>query len=575
MKNKITYSFIISYIKIQLWSLLLIFAFSFSKAFGQQTQWAAQLGGQTANAASVDVHGNIFNTGSYIGSVDFDPGAGIVTLPFAAGGNNSYITKIDSAGNLIWARGISGSDVTSWGIGVDDFGNVYIAGLFYSTADFNPDTAVSFILTASTQPGQFPDIFLLKLDSAGNFVWAFQIGSITGAFESAGNLIVGNNNIYITGRYSGTCDFDPGAGIYNLTPSVSEEVYLAKYDTAGILSWAVSLPLSYYGEYESLAATYDKQGNIFVGSYGEIAKVDTSGVLLFKKSLNNNPITQQLYLYVKALSCDSAGNVFACGYFSDTADFDTDTLLTYYLYANSYINTFLCRLTNNLDFDWATSFPQYGTYLNHAYNSGYSVWTDNSSVFVAGTFTDTLNINLQSGTDFLYEYNADTVDNYRDAYIVKYTNTGNFIWGERFGGNGIDQSKAISGLSNTLYLAGDFCDTADFNNGPINQTLMFNGIGIFNVFVLKFNDAFSQIEKPESQSAYFVFPSPTSFEIHLSSKIVSDCSYFSILDMAGKKITSGKISDKKIGVDDFAPGLYILEIVSTAGIKNHIKFIVQ
>ncbi|MBK7854683.1 MAG: hypothetical protein IPJ79_06980 [Bacteroidetes bacterium] len=75
------------------------------------------------------------------------------------------------------------------------------------------------------------------------------------------------------------------------------------------------LPLSYYGEFEPLVLAYDNQNSLFVGSYGEIAKVDTAGTYLFKASFNNNPVSVQGYFYVKAISCDSAGNVFTCGFF--------------------------------------------------------------------------------------------------------------------------------------------------------------------------------------------------------------------------------------------------------------------
>ncbi|MBK7854682.1 MAG: hypothetical protein IPJ79_06975 [Bacteroidetes bacterium] len=134
-------------------------------------------------------------------------------------------------------RGISVPDVTSWGIDVDDFGNVYIAGLFYETADFNPDTITAYTLTATNQSAGNPDIFVLKLDANGNFIWAFQIG--TGGFESAGNLLVVNNNIYITGRFSVTCDFDPDTGIFNLSPVSPEQVFISKFNNAGSFLWAV------------------------------------------------------------------------------------------------------------------------------------------------------------------------------------------------------------------------------------------------------------------------------------------------------------------------------------------------
>lgn len=541
--------------------------------YGQTTQWAIQLGGQSSNAICTDFAENVFITGSFIGNVDFDPGIGIVNLPHSTSGNNTYIAKLDSSGNLIWARGISGTDVTSWGIDVDDFGNVYIAGLFYETADFNPDTITAYTLTATNQSAGNPDIFVLKLDANGNFIWAFQIG--TGGFESAGNLLVVNNNIYITGRFSVTCDFDPDTGIYNLSPVSPEQVFISKFNNAGSFLWAVSLPLSYYGEFEPLALAYDNQNSLFVGSYGEIAKVDTAGTYLFKASFNNNPVSVQGYFYVKAISCDSAGNVFTCGFFSDTIDFDTDTTSAFYLNANSSLNTFFCRLNNNLNLDWAKSFPQFGSLLANSSNSAYSILSQGNSVYISGQFSDTLNLNPQAGTSFLFEHFADNLNNFNDSYLVKYTNSGTFVWGESFGGNLYDRSKVLAGAGNSLYHAGEFSDTADFNNGPVNQTLIFNGIGNFNVFIQKFAQPITSVLNLNKQEGNYVFPSPSKGEIYFSSSLVRDFSSYSVRSIDGKIILSGEITEPKINIQKCLPGIYLIEFSDKTKGQIVMRFIID
>mgnify|MGYP006332659147 FL=1 len=81
--------------------IIILLSLTMQKAGAQQTQWAAQLGAQSANAMCGDSHQNIYATGSFIGNVDFDPGPGHVYLPFNSGGNNTFISKMDSLGNLI------------------------------------------------------------------------------------------------------------------------------------------------------------------------------------------------------------------------------------------------------------------------------------------------------------------------------------------------------------------------------------------------------------------------------------------------------------------------------------------
>ncbi|HQP02735.1 MAG TPA: hypothetical protein PK337_10580, partial [Bacteroidia bacterium] len=438
------------------------------KSWAQQTQWAVQLGAQDVNAMCGDSHQNIYATGSFIGNVDFDPGPGYVYLPFNPGGNNTYITKMDSLGNLIWAKSIVGSDVISWGVATDSTQSVYIAGLFYSSADFNPDTLINYTLTATNASSGNPDIFVLKLDSLGNFIWAFKIG--TGGFESAGNLVVDQSgNIYITGRYDNTCDFDPGSGVANLSTSTPESVYIAKYDSAGQYVWVQAAQLSYYGEYERMAAGYDHNGNIYIANYGEIAKVDTAGNFVFKKSFNNNPVSTQGYCNVTSLSCDYLGNVFVCGYFNDTIDFDTDSTTAFYVNAVGAYNTFVCHLNSSVELVWVRQFTQNSTNLSVAANHAHAILVKDTLVYVGGVFTDTMDVNMPAGVNMLYEVAATPQDDYYDAYVVALTNTGNYAWGESFGGNLLDRSTTLCASDDAVYVAGQFSDTADFNNSPLVQ----------------------------------------------------------------------------------------------------------
>src|SRR6185436_6205850 len=92
---------------------------------------------------------------------------------------------------------------------VDADGYVYTAGNFNGTADFDPGP-LSYTLTGSNT-----DVFISKLTSSGNFVWARQIGGYS-AQRCYGIFIDPGGNILITGEFYDTTDFDPGTGTYNL-----------------------------------------------------------------------------------------------------------------------------------------------------------------------------------------------------------------------------------------------------------------------------------------------------------------------------------------------------------------------
>lgn len=562
-------------IKLLLFSgIIILLSLTLQKSWAQQTQWAVQLGAQDVNAMCGDSHQNIYATGSFIGNVDFDPGPGYVYLPFNPGGNNTYITKMDSLGNLIWAKSIVGSDVISWGVATDSTQSVYIAGLFYSSADFNPDTLINYTLTATNASSGNPDIFVLKLDSLGNFIWAFKIG--TGGFESAGNLVVDQSgNIYITGRYDNTCDFDPGSGVANLSTSTPESVYIAKYDSAGQYVWVQAAQLSYYGEYERMAAGYDHNGNIYIANYGEIAKVDTAGNFVFKKSFNNNPVSTQGYCNVTSLSCDYLGNVFVCGYFNDTIDFDTDSTTAFYVNAVGAYNSFVCHLNSSVELVWVRQFTQNSTNLSVAANHAHAILVKDTLVYVGGVFTDTMDVNMPAGVNMLYEVAATPQDDYYDAYVVALTNTGNYAWGESFGGNLLDRSTTLCASDDAVYVAGQFSDTADFNNSPLVQTLMFNGVGNFNVFVLKFNaPAITTIKEIKSEELqYFVYPVPVKKVLYFSENILKNFYTFSVKDIAGREIIHSKLMSGKLNVDALSNGVYIIEFFKSNNENFKAKFI--
>ncbi|KKP34691.1 MAG: Calx-beta domain-containing protein [Candidatus Nomurabacteria bacterium GW2011_GWE1_32_28] len=108
---------------------------------------------------------------------------------------------------------------------------IYITGSFNGTADFDPGASVYNLTSAGGT-----DIFISKLDSSGNFVWAKGIGGISNDYSNS-IVIDSSGNIYTTGYFNDTVDFDPGAGVYNLTSAGGTDIFISKLDSiAGTLS---------------------------------------------------------------------------------------------------------------------------------------------------------------------------------------------------------------------------------------------------------------------------------------------------------------------------------------------------
>ena len=224
--------------------------------------WAKAIGG-TGNdwgiSIATDIAGNVYTTGHFFGTADFDPGAGILNLT-SAGNIDVFVSKLDASGNFLWAKAIggTGSDI-GFSIATDGAGNVYTTGYFNATADFDPGTE-TFNLTSEDDN----DIFISKLDAFGNFLWARAMGGLSG---DGGNSIAtdGAGNVYTTGYFKNTVDFDPGEGIFNLISAGGNDIFISKLDASGNFLWAGAIGGASNDMGNSI--TTDSAGNVYTTGY--------------------------------------------------------------------------------------------------------------------------------------------------------------------------------------------------------------------------------------------------------------------------------------------------------------------
>ena len=96
-----------------------------------------------ATSINVDANGNFYLTGNFYGTVDFDPGTGVLSKTSVAFKQNSFVEKLDSSGNVVWVSTFGGSCTSSaYGAAIDGTGNVYVVGQYKSGA-FNPGSGVT------------------------------------------------------------------------------------------------------------------------------------------------------------------------------------------------------------------------------------------------------------------------------------------------------------------------------------------------------------------------------------------------------------------------------------------------
>ncbi|MCY2964401.1 MAG: YDG domain-containing protein, partial [Planctomycetota bacterium] len=441
---------------------------------------------------TVDPAGNVYTIGRYTGSGDFDPGTGVTTLT-SNGGADIYVTKMDSSGNLIWARSMGGSYTQDWGdgIGVDGSGNVYLTGYFQgSNVDFDPGAGTFLLSSAGSNRDA---VFISKLDSSGNFVWARQFSNTTHHTETGSLRVDAAGNVYSTGEFGGTVDFDPGAGVQNLTAGSSGGTYISKLDSNGNYVWAQALNGS-AGVYD---LALDGNGNIFIGgAYSGtmdvdpgagttnitsasglnslfVVKLNSSGGLVWGRTANPSG-----HASIYALTVDGSGNVYSTGSFQGTGDFDPGAGVTN-LSALS-VTPFLWKLNGGGDFVWA---KQLGV-GNNSTAIGRDIAVDAAgNVYSTGSFTFILDFDPGSNT---FELNSQSL---QGGYISKLDANGDFVWAKKPATcSNLESSTGFAitvDSRGNVITAGNFSDRSapyDFDPGAGTYNISANGV---DGFVLK------------------------------------------------------------------------------------------
>jgi hypothetical protein len=182
------------------------------------------------NAACCDDDANIFVGGPYSGTVDFHPSSMHQDIHTSTGinGYDMYITKFDHNGSYLACVQINGAGTAEpYGITCDIYGNVYVCGSFrYNTVDFDPGTGNANRTPVGTN--SYDDIFVAKYTNNLDFVWVQTWG--TTSYEYANDIAYDRiyNYIYVVGGYGATMDFDPGEGVYEMTPADFPDPFLMK-----------------------------------------------------------------------------------------------------------------------------------------------------------------------------------------------------------------------------------------------------------------------------------------------------------------------------------------------------------
>lgn len=379
--------------------------------------WAGSMGVPNSDdkgeSIAVDAAGNVYITGNFSGTVDFDPGPSTYTLAAAGAGSDIFVLKLNTSGNLVWARNMGGtSSEYSYGIAVDASANVYTTGFFNATSDFDPGPATYTIASKGSL-----DVFVSKLDAGGNFVWAKNLG---GTSSEVGYSIAvdGSSNVYTTGNFKGSCDFDPSAATYTIASGGGDDIFVSKLDAGGNFVWAKSMKSS-------------------------------SGT-------NNSG---------RCVRADASGNVYTSGFYNGTTDFDPGPA-TYTLNSGGVSNGFVSKLDASGNFSWVGELRGTSAVVM-------SIALDASgNVYGTGSFDGSVDFDPTATT-----YSLSSVTNSEDIYLFKWSSAGAFVWAQDIasatlaGSTNRSSGVTMNPSSGNIYTTGFYNYTTDFDPGPGTNSL--------------------------------------------------------------------------------------------------------
>jgi hypothetical protein len=322
------------------------------------------------------------------------------------GGYGVYVSKLNTEGNFVWAKQFKGiGDGIGKYISIDNNSDIYITGRFAGTFDFDPGPNV---FTMSSVQSRY-DLFIVKLDSDGNFIWARTLSG-NGEEDNANGLTLDHNgDVLISGYFSGKIDLDPGPDtLFTQASTAQFQTFLVKLNSNGNLVWGKN-----------------------IGAYA-----------------SESP----------GLAVDSFNNCYISGLFFGISDLNPEPNIEYLVQSKGLFDIFITKLSSSGDFTWVKTL---GT-TDYENISGFQI-SKSQNLYISGGFSgDTLK-NTQTNQSLLINHKKGK----GDAFVIKLDRDGEFKWGQAIGDTAYEDGKDIKLTKDGyLYVAGWFQDSVDFDAGP-------------------------------------------------------------------------------------------------------------
>ncbi len=344
-----------------------------------------------------------------------------------------FVARFDASGACEWAVAAGGAlDDEARGFALDAAGNVYFAGMFRNSADFDPTTGVTLLNSAGAE-----DIFVARYTTAGTLVWARAFGS-TASDEAMALASDVAGNVYLGGFFSNTVDFDPSTATRALVSAGDGDIVLAKYDADGRLLWA------------------DGMGG-----------------------------PQLDHINIGEIIVDQQSGVTVSGQMRATVDLDPSAGQQTFTSAGS-TDVFVARYAQN-DGRYLAGYRFGGAGMDGSHSLRVDAAGD---VLLAGWITGRVDMDPGVGERFL---TGTSTGGGTDAFVARYTATGVNIWASALLSNANDAAAlgmatgVAPGANGSVWVTGRFYGTADFSGGAGVATA--TSAGESDAFIAQFDAA--------------------------------------------------------------------------------------
>jgi hypothetical protein len=406
-------------------TLTLIFA-SITLATTTQAQfvkndWGRLIGGDGGTSDNltifdmdVDAQGNTVIVGQFYGTVDVDPSAATVEISspnvnFLGG----FMAKYTSAGNLIWAKAITGNNsvVSIDQLAIDAAGNLYVSGNPGGTSDLDPGAGTFNLAVGSNW-------FMAKYDADGNFVWG--TGSSAASQFRVVSLFINDNNELVelsvspqaaTARYSiSTHNPSTGATLSSITLTgnanvmdggAGSQLFKGVQDADGDYLVTGAFSSGTFDADPGVGATVlqsngsNQSPTMFVGKYGSDLSLQWAFALVGNGVANGG-------IYPAGITADAQGNVYVAGTLLDTIDFDPQSGQMDLYPATGGERGFIAKYSPEGNLIWARVIDENDNEDNFGQRSfiyDLTMSADLSQLyFVGGLWDNSKDLNIGSGT---------------------------------------------------------------------------------------------------------------------------------------------------------------------------------